>query len=92
MYVWVLYMYIVCIYIIYVYMCIIYVYFIYIHTHTQMCDIHSSVNGHPGCFHALAIVNSATMNTGVHMFLWIMVFSDFMPRSEISGLYGSFYL
>ena len=53
------------------YICVLYMYilYIYIHTHTQMCDIHSSVNGHPGCFRALAIVNSATMNTGVHMFL-----------------------
>ena len=29
--------------------------------------IHLSVNGHLGCLHVLAIVNSATMNIGVHV-------------------------
>ena len=39
--------------------------------------IHSSVNGHLGCVHVLAIVNSAAVNIGVHVswenygFLWI---------------------
>ena len=29
--------------------------------------IHSSVNGHLGCFHALSIVNSVAMNKGIHV-------------------------
>ena len=28
---------------------------------------HSSADGHLGCFHALAIVNSAVMNIGAHV-------------------------
>ena len=51
---------------------------------------HSSVGGHLGCFHALAIVNSAAMNTGVHMSFQIMFFSGHMPRSGIAGSYGSY--
>ena len=51
--------------------------------------IHSSVDRHLGCFHVLAKVNSATVNFVVHLSVWIMVFSDYMPRNEIAGSYGS---
>ena len=49
----------------------------------------SSVNGHSGCFHILALVNSATMNIGVHVSFWIMVLSEYMPRNGIAGSYGN---
>ena len=51
--------------------------------------IHSSADEHLGCFHVLAITNSAAMNTGVHMFLPDLVSSVCMPRSGIAGSYGS---
>ena len=52
--------------------------------------IHSSVNGHLGCFLVLAIVNSATMNIGVHVSFSILVSSGYVHRSMIAGSYGGF--
>ena len=52
--------------------------------------IHSSVSGHLGCFHVLAIVNSAAMNSGIHVSLSILVSSEYMPRSGIAGSYDGF--
>ena len=52
--------------------------------------IHSSVNGHLGCFHGLAIVNCATMNNGIHVSFAILVFSDHMPGSGIAGSFDGF--
>ena len=49
----------------------------------------SSVDGHLGCFHVLAIVNSAAVDTGVHVYFRIIVFSGHMPRSGIAGTYGN---
>ena len=51
--------------------------------------IHSSADGHLGCFHVLAIINSAVMNIGVHVSLSILVSLVYMPSSGIAGSYGS---
>ena len=51
--------------------------------------IHLSVDGHLGCFHVLAIINSAAMNIGVHVSLSDLVSLVCMPRSGIAGSYGS---
>ena len=54
------------------------------------CFIHSSADGHLGCFHVLAMINSAAMNIGVHVSFSIIVFSGYMPSSGIIESYGSF--
>jgi len=36
--------------------------------------IHSSVDGHLGCFYVLGLVNSASVNTGVHVSFSVMAF------------------
>ena len=52
--------------------------------------IHASVDGHLGCFHVLAVVNSAAVNIGVHVSFSVLTASGYMPRSEIAGSYGGF--
>ena len=51
--------------------------------------IHSSVDGHLGCFRVLAILPRVAGNIRVHVSSWIMIFSRYMPRSGIAGSYGS---
>ena len=51
--------------------------------------IHSSADRHLGCFHVLAIINSAVTNIGVHVSLSILVSLVCMPSSGIAGSYDS---
>ena len=51
--------------------------------------IHSSADGHLGCFHVLAMINSAVMNIRMPVSLSDLVSSVCMPRSGIAGSYGS---
>ena len=51
--------------------------------------IHSSADGHLGYYHVLAMINSAAMNIGVQVSLSILVSLVCMPRSGITGSYGS---
>ena len=50
--------------------------------------VHSSVDGHLGCFHVLAIVNSGAMSNEIHVSFSVLVSSGYMPRSGIAGSYG----
>ena len=47
----------------------------------------SSVDGHLGCFHVLAVVNDAAVNIVVHVSFWttLFFFSDIQPDV---GLWG----
>ena len=50
----------------------------------------SSLNGHPGFSHVLALVNSAAVNVRLHESVSVLVSSGYMPRRGISGSYGGF--
>ena len=47
--------------------------------------IHSSADGHLGCFHVLAIINSAAMNIGVHVSLSDLVSWYVCPKVGLLG-------
>ena len=48
-----------------------------------------SVDGHLGCFHVMATVNSAVMKVCLCTLLWIIVLCKHIPRNEITGSYGN---
>ena len=52
--------------------------------------IHSSVDGHLGCFPVLTIVNSAEMNIGIHVSFSFLVSSGYILSSGIVGSYDGF--
>ena len=50
--------------------------------------IHSSADAHLGCFYVLASINSAAVNSGVHVPLSIMFSLGYTPSSGIVGSYS----
>ena len=52
--------------------------------------IHLSADGYLGCFHVLAIVNSAEVNCGLHVSYSVLVSSVYMPKSGTAESYGDF--
>ena len=56
--------------------------------------IHPSADGHLGCFYILAIVDSAALNTEVHVSFQtgVCIFLDVNPRKELLGCVGLFLI
>ena len=67
--------------------------YVFIYRYMYIYLLYSSVSGHLGCLHVLAIVNSAPLcpytHIGMCVSCWIRVLSAFMPRSGISGSHGN---
>ena len=53
--------------------------------------IHSSPDGHLGCFHFLVTVNNATMSVGIQVSVWTPIFNSLgsIPRSRMAGSHGN---
>ena len=54
--------------------------------------IHSTVHGHLGGFHVLAIINSASVNIGMHVSFQIMVSFEYKPRSTLLDHMATLFL
>ena len=52
--------------------------------------VHFSVDGHLGCFHVLALVNSAALHIVVHVSFRFRVLTGYVPRRGIAGSCGNY--
>ena len=66
----------------------VYIYIYVSHIFLVYIPIHSSIDGHLGCFPVLAVVNSATMNIRFHVSfrIRVFVFSGYMLRGNFRFL------
>ena len=60
--------------------------------YTHYIFIHSSVDGHLGCFHVLAIVNSAAVNIEVHVFFRLWFSLGICPEGGLLDYMVALYL
>ena len=70
--------------------------YIHIHTYTYIYHIFICIKlfirwWDLGSFYVLIIVNTAAVNTEVHVYFWSMVFSGYMSRSGIARSFGNYF-